>query len=495
MSQEQLYASFLLDKQEGQEIALLAEKVTEATAITSSLRKLPTTVEFLEGIMHLRDAAIPVINLKKRMGLENTSYDDDAKVAVVTRFDQRFGLLFDDIKEVFRADNTDVFPISSGLQTEDKLISSLLQLDQGGRTVELLDLDHVFDDEGEQEAIRNAVPPQETENLTYTKYVVFRCLGQHYGVPVELAQEITFIDKVDDRYQEDSIDGIISLRGNSIPVIGAKYLLADCYEELHKATEDYRVLIFNLEDCTFGLIVEDVREILNIPDQRVLPIPMENENIVGVYEKETDDNIMLLNIEKVISKDENLIRSKYRYQELADVTSQDDLEDAEANGRMHHLITENGYLVFSIGKHFGMEIKDVQEILDNAAVMRAPGVNGAQTGVINLRGDVIPVVSLRKFLDYPGQKFENDQKKHIICRGAGRTVALEVDSIVTIYKQEQFHMTPSLNPEWAKKKDVLDRLIEFLRDDGLREHVLIININNLVENHFSFVGEEKDIAA
>lgn len=492
MSQEQLYASFLLDKEEGLEIALLAESVTEATAITSAIRPLPTTVNFLEGMMHLRDAAIPVINLKKRMGLEDTGYNPEAKVAVVKGGHQRYGLLFDDIKEVFRAESTNIVPIREGMLSEDRLITSLLHLEQGARTIDLLNLDHVFLGEDQEKEIQEKMPAvAQEEPTTYTKYIVFNCLGQNYGVPVELAQEMTFISKVDDRYQEDFIDGVLSLRGSSIPVIGAKYLLADCYEELHKATEDYRVLVFKIKGCSFGLVVEHVREILNVPDNRVLPIPMENERIVGVYSDKNRENIMLLNIEKVLGDHCEAIKAKFRLNKYQDLTH-DDIDEAEAVEGVHHLITENGYLVFSIGKHFGMEIKDVQEILDNAEVMRTPGLTGAQKGVINLRGQVIPVICLRTFLDYPGQQFETDERKHIICRGSDSIIALEVDSIVTIYKQEEFHMTPSLNPEWAKKKDVLDRLIEFMRDDGLREHVLILNTDNLVNNHFSFNGQKSE---
>lgn len=483
MSQEQLYASFLLDKEEGYEIALLAESVTEATTVTSSIRKLPTTVDFLEGIMHLRDAAIPVINLKKRLGLSDTDYGEDAKVAVVTWLDQRYGLLFDDIREVFKANDSSVYPISNGLQTEDKIVTSLIQLEQGSRTIDLLDLDHLFELGDEYDGLKKEWQQgQQHDDVVYSRYIIFMCSGQSYGVPVELAQEITFVSQVDDRYQEDYIDGSLLLRGSSIPVIGAKYLLAGCYEEMHKATEDYRVLVVTLEGCSFGLIVEEVREILSIPDEGVLPIPMKNENIIGVYERDLGDNIILLDMENVISDQIEQFRAKFRLKEYVHHDASENVNPDE----MHHLITENGYLVFSIGKHFGMEIKDVQEILDIQHVLKIPGEDGAQTGVVNLRGDVIPVICLRKFLGYPGRNFDSDPCKHIICSAYDAKIALEVDSIVTIYKQEQSYPTPSLDPKWRDKKDVLDRLIEFLCDDGLKEHVLILNIENLLKNHFSF---------
>ena len=62
-------------------------------------------------------------------------------------------------------------------------------------------------------------------------------------------------------------------------------------------------------------------------------------------------------------------------------------------------------------------------------------------------------------------------------------VALQVDTIVTIYKQEEFHPTPSLNPQLQPKKDTLDRLIEFVGEQGITEHVLVINTHNLINNH------------
>lgn len=488
MAREQLYASFLLDKQEGLEIALVAESVTEATVVASNIRKLPTTVDFLEGIMHLRDTAIPLINLKKRLGLPDISYNTEAKVAVVQGYDQKYGLLFDDIKEVFRADSSAIYPISVGLQTEDKIVSSLIQLDEGRRTIELLDLNHIFATDAELEGVQAHMEvPVEEEVITYSRFVIFKCNEQTYGVPVELAQEITFLSNVDDRYQEDFIDGALKLRGSTIPVVGASYLLTGVHRGLHRADEDYRILVIELEDCSFGMVVEDVQEILNVPDKKILPIPMANKKIRGVYERGESDNIILLSIEDVISNQIEKFRAMFRLNEYSIAADGDEGTPQS----LHHLITENGYLVFSVQKHFGMEIKDVQEILENYDLLRTPGEEGAQVGVVNLRGQIVPVVSLRRFLGYNDKEAGTESSKLIICKGAGKTVALEVDSIVTIYKQEQYHVTPSLNPKWADKKDALDRLIEFLGDEGLREHVLIINIDNLVANYFSFVSDDE----
>ena len=129
-----------------------------------------------------------------------------------------------------------------------------------------------------------------------------------------------------------------------------------------------------------------------------------------------------------------------------------------------------------------IELKDVREIIENSDTMTVPGVRGYSTGVINLRGEVVPVVNLRSFFGYECLDGTNGSRL-IICSAHDQTVALEVDQIVTIYKQEQYHNTPSLNKQLQEKKDTVDRLIEYINSDDIKEHVLVVNAHNLIRNH------------
>lgn len=141
---EQLFASFILDREQGLEIAIAAESVTEATPISGNIQPLPASVPFLQGIMHLRNEVIPVLNLKKRLGLSESEYDKDAKIAVVILANQRFGLLFDDIREVLRVEESELLPVQPALQAGDSIISDLITLGKEHRTLEVLDLKRVF---------------------------------------------------------------------------------------------------------------------------------------------------------------------------------------------------------------------------------------------------------------------------------------------------------------------------------------------------------------
>ncbi len=94
---------------------------------------------------------------------------------------------------------------------------------------------------------------------------------------------------------------------------------------------------------------------------------------------------------------------------------------------------------------------------------------------------MVPVVNLRKFYGYQTSGTPGEQL--IICRTESATVALEVDKIKTIFKQEQYFETPSLKSQLQPRKDTLDRLIDLSEGQGRQQHVLVVNVHNMVANH------------
>lgn len=504
MAQEQLFASFLLDKSQGLEIAIRAESVFEATPITGTIRPIPASLDFVEGFMHLREETIPIINLKKRLGLVQQEYDKTAMVAVVKLFHRRYGLLFEDIQEVFAAGVEDVQKVDGALQTDDKIISALIRMKKGRRTVELLDLNNLFFGNSlELEEIGESLQggKGDKKETTYLGYVIFNFAGQSFGIPIECTQEITFFDKtkhifqdrveevkpatsaaLDNLFKHGDIDGTLTLRGRKIPVVDAKRILGglgSCDGEY--LGENARILVLASDECSVGIIVEEVTTIEAIPEDQILSMgSCENLSISGIYQKAEGHNIMLLNMENLVCDRIDELKSMGR---LACEVPSGDIENGSPPTGSQHILTENCYLVFSIGQNMAVQLKDVQEIIEREGVMGIPGSNSFNRGIINLRGEVVPVLNLREFYGYEKNMSTLMEPKHIICRIESRVVALEVDSIVTIYKQEQCHNTTSLKKDLAKKKDTLDRLIVFDGGTGEKEHVLVVNIHNLIRNH------------
>ncbi len=465
------------------EIALKAEQVTEATPINGVIQKLPGGTDFLEGFMTLRENVIPVINLKRRFGLTEDGYGADARIAVVSIFNRSYGLLFDDIKEVFRAESSLLSPISKALQGDDPIISDLIKLESGKRVVELLDLNHLFSNAQAvlDEKITEAQLLSESAKPSASScYVVFRCSGQEYGVPVQCAQEITFYSEIDEMFKTGIVAGALDIRGKTIPVVNSLALLSGEKNSPCHRGEDTRVLVLASEKCAFGMIVEGVRDILTICDDDILRFPEgKDENVLGMYQRPDDQNVILLNMYNLVCVHLDSLKSIAR---LSNEDSSGEQPDRAVQTGTQHLITENCYLIFSIGKKFAIELKDVQEIIENVGQMAIPATDGYCSGVINLRGLVVPVIKLKQFYNYQGSR-EDGGHNLIICCSHGQTVALEVDHIVTIHKQEQYYETPSLAAQLSDKKDTADRLIDYLNPEGIREHVLVLNTHNLIRNH------------
>ena len=486
---EKLFVSFVLDRENGLEIALPAGNVFEATGVNNQIRPLPSSQGFVEGLMQLRDDVIPIVNLKRRLGIAPAEYDNEAKIAVVKVLEQRCGLLFDDIRDVFRISPAAISPVNTALQSDDRIISDLIKLDGANRVLELLDLDYLFlgDDSGVVAEGAVAGADEEIGQKSYSRFLVFGCAGQEYGVSVDFTQEISFFREIDEMYRNGIVEGALQIRGHTIPVIDAGALLVGSRSET-AADEERRIIILTADDISFGLIVDEVREIINIADDIILPMPANGKvGAAGVYNHPGGGNVMLLDIDGLVSSQTTQLKSIARIKK--DVAE----DETVADNISHNIITENCYLIVSIGKKFALELSDVQEIIEYEGILSLPAATGFHRGVINLRGLVVPVVNLREFYGYPEIPLDPALKKLIICRGKSRTVALEVDSIVTIFKREQFYTTPSIKRQFSARKDTLDRLIEYIdSDDGLQEHVLVINVYNLIQNHLYIPLEEDE---
>lgn len=90
------------------------------------------------------------------------------------------------------------------------------------------------------------------------------------------------------------------------------------------------------------------------------------------------------------------------------------------------------FLIFELrGIRAGLPVENVREIVRAVEISPLPHAPPVVEGVINLRGQVVPVVSLRARLGLPASPV--DPSEHIIVISAQqRDVALRVDRVVTL---------------------------------------------------------------
>ena len=98
---------------------------------------------------------------------------------------------------------------------------------------------------------------------------------------------------------------------------------------------------------------------------------------------------------------------------------------------------------FMIGKElFGVDILMVQEIIRAAPITAVPNSPDFVEGVINLRGNIIPVIELRKRLGFATPEVNMKDSWILILDIEGRITGFIVDSVTEVLKIQETTIEP-----------------------------------------------------
>lgn len=92
-----------------EEYAVEILKVQEINRMTE-ITAVPNAPSYVEGVINLRGKVIPVINLRKKFGLEEKEVDTHSRIMVVDISGTVIGLIVDSVSEVLRLPSDTVEP-------------------------------------------------------------------------------------------------------------------------------------------------------------------------------------------------------------------------------------------------------------------------------------------------------------------------------------------------------------------------------------------------
>lgn len=110
---------------------------------TMAITKVPKAPEFVEGVINLRGKVIPIIDLRRRFGLQSKEHDKHTRIIVIEINSMIVGFVVDSVSEVLRIPASTVEPpppVVAGLESE--YISGVGKLED--RLLILLDLDRLL---------------------------------------------------------------------------------------------------------------------------------------------------------------------------------------------------------------------------------------------------------------------------------------------------------------------------------------------------------------
>ncbi len=181
-------------------------------------------------------------------------------------------------------------------------------------------------------------------------------------------------------------------------------------------------------------------------------------------------------------KEKEINTSAPRRQEETDVKNYllDENEEEDMLVSQLNMDVSNQYVVFSVGdEEYGIPILSVQEIISMPNLTRIPGVPEYIPGIMNIRGNIIPIYVLRSKFDLSLQELNDNTIVIIVQTGDDKkkTVGFIVDTVsdVVSITKENLRETPDFN-------GIVDvKFVEKIGQIGNRM-IIIINLLNFFSN-------------
>ncbi len=127
---------------DGQQYAFRIEQIQEIV-ILDQVTQTPQVADHVEGVSNLRGSIIPIINLRRLLGLEPKAADSETRTIVVNVGQKLMGCTVDTVTQVIRIKDDDIQPAPETVTADGaKYISGFAKLNE--RLVIVLDIDELL---------------------------------------------------------------------------------------------------------------------------------------------------------------------------------------------------------------------------------------------------------------------------------------------------------------------------------------------------------------
>lgn len=447
---------------------------------TPQITRVPRAPVYVDGITNLRGQILPVIDTRTKFGMPKTGLDQSTRVIVVDVNGRQMGLNVDSVSEVLRVEGGAIEPAPASLSQageSGKSVTGVVKVNQGQKLVMLLSLANLCNIESgpaqghNAHASRLGLAIKDTSSVEEVQIVSFLLGEEEFGLEIDKVKEII-------RYPEivkvpnvpEHIKGIISLRDRLMPIVDLRTRLEAGAEDV---TDSTRVVVVDLNETLMGLTVDRVFEVMRIPVNVIFPPPEvlgsdEGASITGIARLEDGRRIiMLMDLKDIISSDV--------LQQIGQGGSHGPEEHIE-NGLLSEELDEEQMIVFRLAdEQFAVSINQVQEINRLSQITRVPRAPKFVEGVVNLRGDVIPVIDLRKRFELAAREY-NQFNRIIVSDFDKKKVGIIVDEVLEVLRvpKKKVEIAPE-TIQGSNSQNFLEGLANL--DERM---IMILNLKNIL---------------
>ncbi|KZL92340.1 chemotaxis protein CheW [Clostridium magnum] len=458
----------------------------KAIVRVSEITKVPNSPHYVEGVCNLRGSVLPVIDATARLNVRkiDKEREKDSRILVVDINGKTTGVIVDKVSEVMRISTTEIEETPSIMKNANMdYLSGIVKLNNGKRLIMLLDLMKVLDIEEiegfnlfENEAtLKNKNSSSEIEKIKEEQLVSFIIDKEEYGLDIMQVKEIIRVSEiVKVPNLGEYIEGVVSLRDSILPILDLRKYF--CMEDV-QVTDRTRILVVDIGEFTCGLMVDKVSEVLRISRDVIQSPPNmfskdQGDQLKGIAKLEDGKRlILLLDPVKLVESDKLLDVEKLRKNSY----------EQETKSIEKQLMDDEQVVTFKLAnEEFAVKINYVQEINRMTKITKVPRAPYFIDGIVNLRGNIIPVMDLRKLFNLP-EKEITDSNRIIIVDLQNKKTGIIVDSVTEVLRfgKKLIELPPDILCDDIDKKYIegIGKL-----SDGNRM-IVILNLNKVIQFH------------
>jgi len=253
----------------------------------------------LLGLITLREELVAVMDLRSYYGFKSTRNDKN-RILIASLDGEAIGLLVDEIIDIKSVLNKDIehMPdefrknkISGVIHDEGSLISFF------DKTI----IEEIFKKNKAYIDSKDTLKSIEEVEENDSEVIVFKLSSKEYAFDVNnVAEIIDIIPSTSVAYTDETINGMINIRGQIVPIVSLFKILN--IEE--KIDENSKIIICNIEDSKIGFIVDSISDILSIKQDELKE--QEGDFFNHVLHLDNGNRLVLsMDIEKIISSKDN----------------------------------------------------------------------------------------------------------------------------------------------------------------------------------------------
>jgi len=436
---ERQLVTFLLGEDEFGADIMDVKEIIRVPEIT----KVPNAPSYVEGACNLRGNVLPIIDGRTRFNLEKKEKDENSRVLVIDVEGKATGVIVDKVSEVMRVNISEIESPPQIVKNVDyDYLNGVVKLDNGNRLVMLLDIvtalkinntgkGRINENDKNLHQQNFKLNSSNSESVDEEQLVTFRLDKEEYAIGIMKVKEIIRVPQIVKVPNcEAYIDGVVSIRNNLLPIINLRTYFGMGHLELNDQT---RILVVDMGTFAAGIMVDRISEVLRVPSDVIQAPPKfsveSEEQLKGVAKLNNGKRmILILDPSKFISADE--------INALSDFSEAQELE-LNDNDITNLILDEEKLVTFKIDmEEYGVKIANVQEINRMTDITKIPGAPYYIEGIVNLRGNIIPALDLRRLFKLEEKKI-TDSSRIIIVDFNGKRTGIVVDSVSEVLKLEK----------------------------------------------------------